>query len=252
MPPAEKLGTGSLPLRATMLNEFIGRLEVLGGGVELLLGENRERAHFAGDLAHVLHGVNHVAGPGFALGADHGRALGNAPQSLAQVARAANEGGGEGVLVDVVRLVGRSEDFALVDEVHAQLLQNLRFGEVADARLGHHRNGNGLNNLLDQAWARHAGHAALGADHGGHAFQSHHRGCAGLFGDAGLLDAHHVHDDAALEHLRQTDLEAQAGSGKALVFIGFRHGIRPQYAVDSGSLRIRCGKERTARFWPLV
>ena len=109
--------------------------------------------HLARDLAHVLHGVDHVAGAGFALGADHGRAFGDAAQGLAQVARAADEGRGEGVLVDVVRLVGGGQHFALVDEVDAELLQNLRFGEVADARLGHHRNRNRLDDLLDQRWA---------------------------------------------------------------------------------------------------
>ncbi len=85
-------------------------------------------AHLARDLAHVLDGVDHVAGARFAFGADHGRAFGDAPQSLAQVARAADEGRGEGVLVDVVGLVGGGEDFALVDEVDAQFLQNLRLG----------------------------------------------------------------------------------------------------------------------------
>ncbi len=113
---------------------------VFGGGVEFLLGQHGEGAHFAGDLAHVLDGVDHVAGAGLALGADHGRAFGDAAQGLAQVARSADEGRGEGVLVDVMGLVGGGEHFALVDEVDAQLLQNLRFGEVADARLGHHRN----------------------------------------------------------------------------------------------------------------
>ena len=44
------------------------------------------------------------------------------------------------MLVDVVGLVGGGEYFALVDEVHAQLLQNLRFGKMADAGLGHHGN----------------------------------------------------------------------------------------------------------------
>ena len=153
MPPAEKFGTGSLPALGDHANEFIRRLVLLGGGVEFLLGEHGERAHFAGDLAHVLHGVDHVAGAGFALGADHGRAFGDAPQSLAQIARAADEGSGEGVLVDVVRLVGGGQNFALVDEIDAQFLQDLRFGEVADAGLGHHGNGNGLDDLLDQRWA---------------------------------------------------------------------------------------------------
>ena len=95
----------------------------------------------------MLHGVDHVAGARLALGADHGRAFGNAPQRLAQVARAADEGRGKGMLVDVVRLVGRGQNLALVDEIDAQLLQNLRFGKVADARLGHHRNRNRLDDL---------------------------------------------------------------------------------------------------------
>ena len=210
---------------------------VLGGGVELLLGKHGERAHLAGDLAHVLDGVDDVAGARFALGADHGRAFGDAAQGLAQVARAADEGRGEGVLVDVVGLVGGGEDLALVDEVDAELLQNLRLGKVADAGLGHDRDGDGLDDLLDEAGLGHAGHAALGADHGRHALQSHDGGGAGLFGDAGLLDVHHVHDDAALEHLGQADFQAQAGSGKTLVSIRFGHVLRPRLAGDSGPLR---------------
>jgi hypothetical protein len=36
------------------------------------------------------------------------------------------------MLVDVVRLVGRGQDLALVDEVDAQGLEDLRLDEVAD------------------------------------------------------------------------------------------------------------------------
>ena len=225
MPPAEKFGTGSLPVRGDHADQFVGGLVFLGRGVEFLLAEDGEGAHLADDLAHVADGVDDVAGAGFALGADHGRALGDAPQSLAQVARAADKGRSEGVFIDVMCLVGGGQHLALVDEVHAQLLKNLRFGKVPDARLGHHGNGDGLNDLLDQAGPGHAGHAALGADHGRHALESHHRNGAGLFGDARLFDAHHVHDDAALEHLGEADFQAQAGCCRTLVFLGSRHSL---------------------------
>jgi len=33
---------------------------------------------------------------------------------------------------------------------------------------------------------------------------------AGFFGDAGLLDVHDIHDDAAFEHFCETDFQAQA------------------------------------------
>src|SRR5690606_5213773 len=56
---------------------------------------------------------------------------------------------------------------------------------------------------------RHTGHAAVAADVGGNAFERHDRDRSRFLGDPGLLRVHHVHDDAALEHLRQTSLETQ-------------------------------------------
>jgi hypothetical protein len=191
----------------------------------------------------VADGEDDVAGAGFALGADHGRALGDAAQSLAQVARAADKGRGEGVLVDVMGLVGGGEDLALVDEVDAQLLEDLRLGEVADAGLGHDGNGDGLDDLFDERGLGHAGHAAFGANHGGNALESHDGGCAGLFGDARLLDVHHVHDDAAFEHLGEADFEAQAGGGDRL--ISFDSGMEmASLGADSG-----LDKARKTAFW---
>jgi hypothetical protein len=56
----------------------------------------------------------------------------------------------------------------------------------------------------------------------------------GLLGDAGLLHVHHVHDDAALEHLRQTHLQAQTGSRQAFVPIVFRHAFHPHFTAACG------------------
>ncbi len=117
--------------------------------------------------------------------------------------------------------------------IDAQLLQNLCLGDMADAGLGHDGDGNSLNDLLDERGARHAGHAAFGADHGGDALESHDGCGAGLFGDASLLDGHDVHDDAALEHLGEADFEAQAGAGETVIFCRFRHLFGPRRAADS-------------------
>ena len=151
--------------------------------VEFVVAHDGELAHLALDGAHMPHGVDDVAGAGLALGADHGRAFGDAAQGLAQVARAADERRGEGVLVDVVCLVGGGQHLGLVDEVDADGLQHLGLGEVADARLGHDRNRDRGHDLLDELGIRHAGHAALGADHGGDALERHHGDGAGFFGD---------------------------------------------------------------------
>ncbi len=154
-------------------------------------------------MAHRFHDV---ARSGFALGADHGRALGDPAQRLAQIARAAHERHFVIALVDVVLFVGRRQHFALVDVIHAQRFQNARLGEVADARLGHHRNADLPHDLADLADGRHARHAAVFADIGRHAFQRHHRAGARLFGDHRLFGVGDVHDHAALQHLGQTRL----------------------------------------------
>ena len=176
---------------------------------ELLFAHHRELLHLLHDLPHVLDGVDDVAGPCFALGANHGCPFGDTPQSLAQIARAADEWRGEGMLVNVMLFVGGRQHLGLVDVVDADFLQYLRFGEVADAALGHHRNGDRGHDLLDELGIGHARDAAFGANDGGHALQRHYRDRARLFGDLGLFHAHHVHDDAAFEHLGQAGLQTQ-------------------------------------------
>ena len=66
-----------------------------------------------------------------------------------------------------------------------------------------------LHDLLDDADVGHAGHAALFADVGRHALQRHDGRGAGVFGDLGLLGVGDVHDDAALQHLRQADFHSK-------------------------------------------
>ena len=60
----------------------------------------------------------------------------------------------EGELVDVEVLVGRRQHLGLVDVVDGERLEDLRLDEVADARLGHHRDGHRLLDLPDLAHRR--------------------------------------------------------------------------------------------------
>ncbi len=157
----------------------------------------------------MAHRLDDISGAGLALGANHGRAFGDPPQSLAQVARAAHERNLVVALVDVMLFIGRCQHFALVDVVDFQRFQNARFHEMADARLGHHRNADLVHDLADLADGRHARHAAFLADIGGHALQRHDSGGAGFFGDDRLLGVGHVHDHAAFQHFGQADFQAE-------------------------------------------
>ena len=149
----------------------------------------------------MAHCLDHVACTGLALGADHGSALADAAQGLAQVAAATDEGHLEVVLVDVVALVGGGEHFALVNIVDAYGFEDAGFHKVPYADLRHDGDGDGLHDALDHVGVAHAGHATVRADVGGHALKRHHGGSARVFGDACVLSRHDVHNHAALEHL---------------------------------------------------
>jgi hypothetical protein len=158
----------------------------------------------------------------FAFGADHGCAFGDAAQGFAEIARAANEGDGEGVLIDVVGFVGGGEDFGFVDVIDAKFLQNLRFGKMSDAALGHHGDGNGGHDLADFFGRSHTGDATFGADLRGHTLKSHDGYGSGLLGDGSLFGVSYVHDYSAFEHFGEAGLEAEAGGIAAVVL---RHWV---------------------------
>ena len=81
-----------MPVRATMRMSSYGAWWSLAAAYSSCSAEHGERTHLADNLAHVPHGVNHVAGSRLAFGADHGGAFGDAAQGLAQVARSADKG----------------------------------------------------------------------------------------------------------------------------------------------------------------
>jgi hypothetical protein len=65
----------------------------------------------------------------------------------------------------------------------------------------------------------HASDAALDADVGRNPLERHDRGRAGVLGDPRLLAVDHVHDDAALEHLREARLHLGGADDLAAVLL---------------------------------
>ena len=156
IPPAVKVTTGSRPFSATQLHELVRRAVLLRRCVQLVRAQRLEAADRAEDGAHVRHRIHDVAGPCLALRPDHRGAFGDPPQRLAEVRRTADERHRERPLVHVVLDVGGRQDLGLVDVVDLELLEDLRLGEVADAALGHDRDGHGLLDLLDLLRIGHA------------------------------------------------------------------------------------------------
>src|SRR5690606_24067665 len=134
------------------------------------------------------------------------RALSDSPQGFSEVAGAADKGSLKLVLVDVVALVSRGEHLALVDEVDAERLKDLRFNKVADARFGHHGDAHRFFDGEDHLWIGHAGDTAGSPDIRGHPFEGHHRHSSSVLGDFGLLNGGHIHNDAASKRLGDSQL----------------------------------------------
>ncbi len=184
---------------------------VFGHAVQFVVFGGLDELDGAGHHAAVAYGFDDVAASCFAFGADHGGAFGDAPHSFAEVGAAADEGYGEVFFEDVEEGVGGGEDFGFVDHVDAEFLEDLGFGEVADAAFGHDGNGDAVDDGFDHFGVAHAAHTALGADVGGDAFEGHDGDGSGVFGDGGLFVVGDVHDDAAFLHLGKSAFD-QIGS----------------------------------------
>ena len=200
-------------MAAISLTSSYGACSSLAATYSSSFGQGRQLGDLGADLAHVSGGVGNVAGSGLALGTDHGSALVDATQCLTEVGGTADEGNLEGPLVDVVLVVGRGQDLGLVDVVDTEGLKDLRLDEVADAGLGHDRDGDRIDDAVDHVRVAHARNAALGADVGRDTLESHDGYSACIFGDAGLFCGDNIHDDAALEHFRHAALDAVATYG---------------------------------------
>ena len=106
-------------------------------------------------------------------------------------------------------LVGRCENFALVNEVHTESLQNLSFNKVANAGLGHDRNGDRSLNAFDHVGVAHTGDSAIFSNVSGNSFECHDGASAGIFSNLCLSRSHDIHDDSAFQHLGKTTLDRE-------------------------------------------
>ena len=103
----------------------------------------------------------------------------------------------------MVHIVCRGEDFAFVDVVDFNRFQNLRLDEVSDTALGHDRDGDGLLDAANHLRIAHARDPAGRTDICRDAFERHDGSRASVLCNLCLLRGCDVHDDAALQHLRE-------------------------------------------------
>ena len=262
MPPAAKFGTGRRPFSATKRTSSSGAAAPSRAAGSSSGGSAPRLADRADHAAQVAHRLDDVAAARLALGADHRRALADAAQRLAEVARAAHEGRAEVVLPDVVLVVGRRQHLALVDEVDAERLEHARLDEVADAHLRHHRDRDRALDALDHLDRRTCAPRRLPCGcRRARARAPSPRG-AGVLGDLRLLGRGDVHDHAALQHLGEADLELEGLRARAaprrsrcpsaalLISLVLRDAVGAASLVAAASPRRRPTRLRRGVGWP--
>ena len=100
--------------------------------------------------------LNHVAGSRLALGPYHRGSLAYAPECLAQVARTADKRNLELSLVDMVHIVGRGENLALIYVVNLYGFKYLSLDKVSDTAFCHDRNRHCLLNTFNHLGVAHS------------------------------------------------------------------------------------------------
>src|SRR5699024_5228049 len=167
-------------------HQVVWCLEFLCSDEELVFIEAAQTVDITANSAQVTHCFGDIAGAGLTLGANHCGTFGDTTQRLTQVGSTTDERYVELPFVDVVGVVRWTKHLGFIDEIHAESFQYLRFNEVSDTGLGHHGDGNRVDDAFDQVRVAHARNATLCTDIGWHTLQSHDCGCAGCFSDAGL------------------------------------------------------------------
>ncbi len=170
---------------------------------KLVLSHRNKARDFRIHLSHMSYRLNDVAGAGFALCSDHGRALVDSSQRLAEVLRSAYERNLKITFINMINVVRRGENFALVDIIYLNRFENLRLSEMPDSALCHYGNRNGVLYALYHLRVAHSRHSARRAYVCGDSFKCHDRARTRRFGNLRLLGSRNVHYDSALEHLRE-------------------------------------------------
>lgn len=202
---SREIGDGEFASAVDFLNEVEGGLVIFCEDEQFVFSRVLDGADFAEDGAHMANGFDDVTGSGFTFGADHSGAFGASAEGFTEVPGSADEGDSEGVLVNVVGVVGGGEDFTFVDEVNFESFEDLGFYEVTDAALGHHGDGDGFFDAEDHFGVGHAGDSAILADVSRDTLEGHDGDGSGIFGNPGLFGVDNIHNDSTFEHFGEAD-----------------------------------------------
>src|SRR5690554_4231959 len=109
----------------------------------------------------MFYGLNYITSTGLTLRSNHRGAFINSAQGFSQISCPTDKWYFKFCFINMIPIVRRCQNLALIDVINPQSFQDLRLNKMAYSGFSHHWNGNGLHNLQNNLWIRHSGHTAL-------------------------------------------------------------------------------------------
>ena len=139
----------------------------------------------------------HISRSRLAFGTNHGSTLCDSAKCLPKVFGSTYERNLELALVNMVNIISRRKNLALINIVDLDCFQNLCFHKMSDSAFCHNRNGNCFLDSFDHFRVAHSGNAACRADVCRNALQCHNGTGTCFLCDFCLLRCGNIHDNSA-------------------------------------------------------
>ena len=179
-------------------NKIVWNLQHFGCLKQLVLTHRGQFLDFAVHLSHVADSLYDISGSRLTFGTDHRCALVDPAECLAEIFCTADKRYFEIAFVDMVNVIRRGENFALVDVVDFDGFEHLRLYKVTDPAFCHNWDRNGFLDAADHFRIAHTGNAACCTDVCRDTLQRHNGTCTSFLCNMCLLRSGNVHDNAAL------------------------------------------------------
>ena len=139
-----------------VLNKLIRYLILFCSFEQFILPHALKLCDRAVHFAHMADRLYNIAGSRLAFGSDHGSTFVDTAKRLAEISCTADERNLEVSFIDMVDIVGRRENLALIDIVDLDCLKHLSLHKMTDPAFCHDRNRNCLLDAADHFRVAHS------------------------------------------------------------------------------------------------
>ena len=161
-------------------------------------------------LTHMTNSLHNIACSWFTLSTNHGSTLVDTTESLSKITSTTYERHIELALVNMINIIGRRKNLALVNIVNLYSFEYLSLNKMTNTAFCHYRNRYCLLNTFNHLWIAHTRNASCSSNIGRNSLQSHYCTRTSSLSDTSLLWGCYIHYHSALQHLSQVAVQSSS------------------------------------------